>query len=152
MSYLWKYQVNSIFSLVYMSRNMLALLHLFLPILVSGGELHCGSSICPVISANLEAILVSSILETIMNWIECSMSWFQDTRKILGCCTHDGCLPGHWNCQKLKDRASEVVSHPPPLKKKRILELLHLRSCKSCLLSAVGVQAGALLETELCWE
>ena len=46
---------------------MLALLHFFLPILVSGGELHCGSSICPVISANLEAILVSSILETIMN-------------------------------------------------------------------------------------
>ena len=41
---------------------MLALLQFFLPILVSGGELHCGSSICPVISANLEAILVSSIL------------------------------------------------------------------------------------------
>ena len=51
-----------------------------------------------------------------------------------------------------KDRASEVVSHPPRLMKKRILELLHFRSCKSWLLSTVGVQAGALLETGLCWE
>ena len=89
---------------------------------------------------------------TIMNWIECSMSWFQDTRKILGCCTHDACLPGHLKLSKIK-RSRERSGIPPlPLKKKRILELLHFRSCKGCLLSAVGVQAGALLETGLCWE
>ena len=101
-----------------MTKNMLALLHFFLPILVSGGKLHCGSSICPVISANLEAILVSSILETIMNWIECSMSWFQDTRKILGCCTHDGCLSGHLKLSKIK-RSRERSGIPPLLWKKR---------------------------------
>merc|ERR1740128_1210036 len=44
-----------------------------LPLLVAGD--HCsGTSICPAIAANVEAIL--------------------DARKALGCCSHDACMPG----------------------------------------------------------
>ena len=114
---------------------------LALPLLVAGD--HCsGASVCPAIAASVEAILVSRsfILGPILLLLlHCSP--FQDVRKMLGCCSHDACMPSN-------DFVSHLVTEL--LKEVKVLFMVCLRCWVSHVLSEVDHELAALHAERLC--